>query len=503
MHPPDSHCVERLPPSAPRFVETVPRRGYRFVAPITEVAHFAQIDSLAVLPFENSNGDTEIDYLCHGIPENLINTLSAVQQLSVVPRHTAFRFRSTSDLAKVASELNVRAAVSGRIILLGDNVNVQAELVDLETRFQLWGGQCSRKLSDSIELQGEISREICQHLRLRLSRGEFRRLRKRDTGISEAYQLYLKGRYCLEKRTLEGLHKAIEYLNQATKIDPRYSLAYAGLADAYTLQGSGTYGAMPSKNARARATEMAEKALELDDTLAEAHTSLAFVRFRFDWAWQRAEREFERAIELNPRYVTAHHWYALFLAALGRHNEAIREIKKARQLDPLSLIVSVAEGRILHFARRFDDAIEQFHKVLDLDPNFIQAHCDLGASLEAKGAVRQALAEFETCVALSRGGPLYVASVAEAQARMGRKDIALKILSQLQASSDQYVSPTSIALIYTSLGETKGAISWHEKAFEERDASLAWVNVAPESDDLRSDPRFSDLLRRMKFPIHA
>jgi len=490
-------------PSAPRFVETVPCRGYRFVAPMTKVSHFARVDSLAVLPFENSTGDPEIEYLCQGIAESLINTLSAVQQLSVVPRQTAFRFRSTFDLAKVARELNVRAAVSGRIILLGENVNVQAELVDLETHFQLWGGQCSRKLSDIIELQEEISREICQHLRLRLSRGESGRLRRRDTGNSEAYQLYLKGRYCSEKRTLEGLHKAIEYLNQATKNDPRYSLAYTGLADAYTLLGSGTYGAMPSKNARARATEMAEKALEMDDTLAEAHTSLAFVRFRFDWAWQDAEREFERAIELNPRYVTAHHWYALFLAALGRQGEAIREIKKARQLDPLSLIVSVAEGRILHFARRFDDAIEQFRRILELDPNFIPAHCDLGASLEAKGMVQQALAEFETCVALSRGGPLYVASVAEAHARLGNKDIALKILSQLQASSDQYVSPTSIAFIYSSLGETDHAFSCQDKAYEERDASLAWLKVAPESDALRSDPRFSDLLRRMKFPVHA
>lgn len=338
---------------------------------------------------------------------------------------------------------------------------------------------------------------------MRLSRGESRRLRKRGTRNSEAYQLYLKGRYCSEKRTLGGLHKAIEYFNQATANDPRYSLAYAGLADAYTLLGSGTYGAMPSKNARARATEMAEKALEMDDTLAEAHTSLAFVRFRFDWAWQGAELEFERAIELNPRYVTAHHWYALFLAALGRQGEAIKEIKKARQLDPLALIVSVAEGRILHFARRFDDAIEQFRGILELDPNFIPAHCDLGASLAAKGMVQQALAEFETCVALSRGGPLYVASVAEAHARLGNRDVALKILSQLQASTDQYVSPTSIAFIYSSLGETDHAFSWQEKAYEERDASLAWLKVAPESDALRSDPRFTDLLRRMKFPVQA
>jgi TolB-like protein/Tfp pilus assembly protein PilF len=488
-------------PAAPRFVETVPRRGYRFIAAATEIPLPCPVKSLAVLPFENSSSDADLEYFCQGIAESLINSLSAVHQLRVVPRQTAFRLKGTTDQAKISRELNVRTVVSGRVISLGESINVQAELVDLETNSQLWGGQCSRKLSNIFELQEEISREICQHLRLQLSRGEAKRLRKRYTQDAQAYQLYLRGRYCAEKRTLEGLYKAIEYFNQATENDPRYSLAYAGLADAYTLLGSGTYGAMPSKNARARATEMAVKALEMDNTLAEAHTSLAFVRFRFDWDWQGAEREFERAIDLNPRYVTAHHWYALFLAAMGRQDEAIEEIRKAQKLDPLALIVSTAEGRILHFGRRFDEAIGQFQKILELDPNFIPAHCDLGASLEEKGMLHQALAEFETCVSLSHGGALYVASAAEAHARLGNRDVTLKILSQLQSSSDQYVSPSSIAFIYSSLGETDQAFSWQEKAYEERDASLAWVKVAPESDALRSDPRFADLLRRMNFPV--
>jgi TolB-like protein/Tfp pilus assembly protein PilF len=487
-------------PASPRFVETVPRRGYRFIAPATKVAPSTPVNSLAVLPFENSSGDPDLEYLCQGIAESLINTLSAVHQLKVVPRQTAFRFKSSVDLTKMASELNVRAAVSGRVISLGDCINVQAELVDLETHSQLWGGQCSRKLSNILELQEEISREICLHLRLQLSRRESIRLRKRSTQNFEAYQLYLKGRYCSEKRSQEELHKAIDYFYRAVQNDPDYALAYAGLADSFTLLGSGSYGAMPSKSARVKATEMALKALDLDSTLAEAHTSLAFVKFRFDWAWLDAEREFQRALELNPRYVRAHHWYALFLAAMGRHDKAIEEIRKAQKLDPLALIVSVAEGRILHFARRFDEAIGQFQKILELDPNFIPAHCDLGASLEEKGILRQALAEFEICVRLSRGGPLYLTAVAEVQARLGNRDEALKILSQLQSSDEKYVSPSSIALIYASLGELDQSFSWNERAFEERDASLVWLQVAPESDSVRSDSRFADLLHRMNFP---
>jgi TolB-like protein/Flp pilus assembly protein TadD len=487
--------------SAPRFVETVPRRGYRFIAPAIKLARPHPVNSLAVLPFENPGGDADLEYLCQGIAESLINSVSAVQQLKVVPRQTAFRFKGSTHLTDIARELSVRAVVSGRVISLGEDINVQAELVDLETNSQLWGGQYNRKLSNIFELQEEISREICQHLRVQLSRGEVKRLQKRHTEDAQAYQFYLRGRYCSEKRTLEGIHKAIEYFNQATESDPRYALAYAGLADAYTLLGSGTYGAMPSKNARVSATEMAVKALEMDDALAEAFTSLAFVRFRFDWAWQDAEREFERAIELNPRYVTAHHWYALFLAAMGRSDEAIREIKKARTLDPLALTVGTAEGRIFHFARQYDRAIEQFRKVLELDLNFIPAHFDLGASYEQKSMFQEALQEFETCVNLSRGKSIYKAAVAQVYGRLGRRAEALKILDDLrEASEKQYLSPNDRALVYAGLGEWDQAFAWLEQAYEQRDASLVWVKVAPESDALRADRRFADLLRRMNFP---
>jgi TolB-like protein/Tfp pilus assembly protein PilF len=487
-------------PASPRFVETIPRRGYRFVAQVTQIARPTPVKSLVVLPFENSSNDRELEYLCQGIAESLINTLSEVQQLRVIPRQTAFRFNNTAGLAKMAGELDVQAAVSGRVISLGDSINVQTELVDLETHSQLWGSQFSRKLSNILELQEEISREIFHHLRVQLSRRESVRLRKRSTQNSEAYQLYLKGRYCSEKRTQEALRKAIDYYYGAVQNDPNYALAYAGLGDAFTLLGSGTYGAMPSKSARVKATEMVLKALDLDSTLAEAHTSLAFVKFRFDWAWREAESEFQRGLELNPRYVRAHHWYALFLAAMGRHFEALGEIRRAQKLDPLALIVSVAEGRILHFARRFDDAIGQFQKVLELDPNFIPPHFDMGASLQAKGMLRQALAEFETCVRLSGGGSLYLASVAEVHARLGNRDEALRMLNQLLSSKERYVSPSSIALVYAGLGELDRSLLWNERAFEDRDASLVWLQVAPESDSIRSDPQFVDLVRRMNFP---
>ena len=487
--------------AAPRYVETVPRRGYRFIAPATPIARVARVDSLVVLPFENSNGDPDLEYLCQGIAESLINTLSELRQLRVAPRQTAFRFKSISDLAKTAQELNVRAGVSGRVILLGDSINVQAELVDLQTHSQLWGGQFSRGLSNILELQEEISSEICQRLRLQLSRLESTKLRKRSTQNSEAYQLYLKGRYCLEKRTQEELHKAINYYHRAVDNDPNYALAYAGLADSFTLLGSGTYGAMPSTRTRVKATEMALKALDLDSTLAEAHTSLAFVKFRFDWAWREAEREFQQAIELNPRYVRAHHWYALFLAAMGRLDEAIDAIRKAKTLDPLALTVSTAEGRIFHFARQYNRAIEQFRNVLELDLNFIPAHFDLGASYEQKAMLQEALKEFETCVRLSGGRLIYRAAVAEVYGRLGRRAEALQVLDDLQeASEKQYLSPNDRALVYAALGEWDQSIAWLEQAYEQRDASLVWLKVAPESDSLRSNERFQELLNRMNFP---
>jgi TolB-like protein/Flp pilus assembly protein TadD len=493
----------------PRFVETVPRRGYRFIAARIQTPspppnlQFGNkiIDSLAVLPFENSSGDSDLEYLSQGIAESLINSLSQLRRLRVVPRGTAFRYKGRTDLGSLQRELNIRALVTGRVFMRGESVNVQAELVDLASESQLWGGQYHRKLSDIFEVQEEISRQICLKLRLRLSKEERKGLRKRHTQSPEAYQLYLKGHYSSEKRTTGGLWKGIEYFYQAIEKDPEYALAYTGLADSYTLLGSGTYGALPGRGAMEQAKAMAVRALAIDDTLAEAHASLAFVRFRFDWAWSDAEREFKRAIDLNPRYMRAHHWYALFLAAMGRGDEAIQEIKEALKLDPLALIVNTAEGRIWHFAREYDRAIEQFQKTLQLDSNFIPAHFDLGACYQQKAMFQKAVAEFQTAAELSGGSLIYVAAIAEAYARWGKREEALQMLNQLEKEPvEKHIAPSDLSLVYSGLGEKEQALSLLEEAYEQRDASLVWSKVAPEVDPLRSEPRFRDLLRRMNFP---
>lgn len=493
----------------PRFVETVPRRGYRFIANSVK-ARSAEagsrpvggvIDSLAVFPFENSSGDPEVEYLCDGIAESLINNLSLLRRLKVVPRATAFRYKGMIDLGAVGRELNIRAMVTGKIALRGETIHVQAELINLATDSQLWGGQYRRPLSGIFDVQEALSQEICENLQLRLSPEERKHLTKRYTHKADAYHHYLKGSFCSDTRTEEGLQKGIEHFHQAIERDPGYALAYVGLADSYTLLGCGTYGALSSKNAKAEAKAMAVRALALDATLAEAHTSLAFVRFRFDWAWAGAEKGFERALELNPRNPRTHHWYALFLAAMGRHDRALEEIKQAQKLDPLAVTIRTAHGRILHFARQYDRAIEQFQKTLELDPNFVPAHFDLGASFEQKSMFQEALKEFQTCVALSGGRLIYVAAVAEAYGRLGKIDEALTILGQLQdASSEQYVSPSDMVLIYASVGEKDQAFAWLERAYQQRDASLVWFKVAPEFDTLRSDTRFEELASRMNFP---
>jgi TolB-like protein/Flp pilus assembly protein TadD len=484
---------------APRFVETVPRRGYRFIAHQVRVPLQRSIHSLAILPFENSSGDPDLEYLGDGIAESLINSLSAIESLRVVPRAVAFRCKGRNDLEAVGRELNISAVVTGRIVSQDRRINVQAELVDLASESQLWGEHYHAQGADVFEAQDKISREICDHLRLHLTAADTHRLKKRYTHNPDAYHLYLKGRFCFERRTQLGLRKAIEYFEQAIEKDWNYALAYAGLGDCYTLLGCGTYGALPAKSATSRASAMALQAVAADDTLAEAHTSLAFVRFRFEWDWSEAEKEFQRAIELNPRYARAHHWYALFLAAMDRHNNALDAIKRAQELEPLSLPATTAEGRILHFARRYDEAIERFQNVLDLDPNFIPAHFDLGASYQQKHMYKEALNQYQTCAALSGGSLIYVAAMAEAYARLGKRAEAFKILGEIRAASaKQYLAPNDVALIYTALGLQDEAFSCLEKAFEHRDASLAWSKVAPECDPLRSDPRFKNLLRRMK-----
>jgi TolB-like protein/Tfp pilus assembly protein PilF len=458
------------------------------------------IDSVAVLPFANASGDPSSEYLSDGISESIINSLSRLPNLRVMARSTVFHFKGKeSDPQKVGHELGVRAVLAGRLLQRGDTLVVQTELVDVDKGSQLWGEQYNRKLADILTVQEDISQEISEKLRLRLTGEEKTRLTKRHIVNPEAYQLYLKGRYYWNKRTEEGLHNAIEHFNQAIEKDPNYALAHAGLADGYISLGH--YSLLPSKEAFAKAREAAAKALELDDTLGEAHNALAEMKEDYDWDWPGAEREFRRAIELNPGYATAHQWYGGLLSELGRHEEALAEIKRAQQLDPLSLIINTDHGRVLLYAGQDDLGIEQLRKTLEMDPNFAPAHYHLGFAHLRKGAFADAIAEFQRATTLSPNITFYKAGLGYAYARADKSAEARKLLSELEdLSRRRYVSWCDIAIIYAGLGEKDQAFTFLEKAYEQRDRGFVYMKVAPYLETLRSDPRFQDLLRRVGLP---
>jgi tetratricopeptide (TPR) repeat protein len=324
-------------------------------------------------------------------------------------------------------------------------------------------------------------------------------LTKRYTENSEAYQAYLKGRYYWNKRTEEAFTKGIEYFRQAIEHDPSYALAYAGLGDSYNLLGASEI--FPPKEAFPKAKTAAMRALEIDNTLAEAHTSLAYVKFRFDWDWSSAEREFKRAIELNPAYPTAYHWYAFYLAEMGRLDEARTAIRKAQELDPLSLMINNSVGSVFLWTRQYDQAIDQLRKTLEIDPNFAFAHRNLGHAYMKKGMFKEAIAEMQKALALFKGSTEYLGWLGNTYAVSGRRGEALKILDELkQLSQRKYVSPADFARVYIGLGDKDQAFTWLERAYEERSSFLTDLKVAPMFDSLRSDPRFQDLLRRMNFP---
>ena len=457
------------------------------------------IDSVAVLPFTNSSGDPNTEYLSDGISEGIINSLSRLPNLRVMARSTVFRYKGKeSDPQKVGHDLGVRAVLAGRLLQRGDTLVIQTELVDVDKGSQLWGEQYNRKLADILAVQEDISREISEKLRLRLTGEEKIRLTKRRVVNPEAYQLYLKGRYYWNKRTEEGLRTAIEYFSESTEKDRNYALAHAGLADCYIVLGD--YSLLPSKEASAKAREAATKALELDDTLAEAHNALAAVKENYDWDWPGAEQEYRRAIELNPGYATAHQWYGVMLSWLGRHEEALAEIKRALQIDPLSLIINTVSGWVLMRAGQDDLAIEQLHKTLEIDPNFAPAHNGLGTAYLRKGEFAEAIAEFQTATTVSPGITGYQAGLGNAYGRAGKSAEARKLLSELEEQSKQrYVSSCDIAVIYAGLGEKDQAFAFLEKAYEQRDRKLVYI-LAFFHDPLRSDPRFTDLLRRVGLP---
>ncbi len=457
------------------------------------------IDSVAVLPFVNTSADPNTEYLSDGITESLINNLSRLPELRVMARSTVFRFKGSKefDVQKVGRDLNVRAVLLGRVLQRGDTLIVGTELVDVGSGSQLWGEQYNRKFSDILAVQEAIAREISDKLRLKLTPEEKRRLAKRYTENTQAYQLYLQGRYYWNKRTEEAFTRAIEYFQQAIEKDPNYALAHAGLADCYALPGL----PLPPSERMTRAKAAATRALGIDDSIAEAHTSLAYVKHRYDWDFPAAEWEFKRAIQLNPNYATAHQWYAFYLATMGRVDEAIAEARLALQLDPLSLVMNSALGRIYHFARQYDKASEQFRKTLEMDSNFAAAHFDLAQTYVVTGRFAEAIAEYQKALAITGRNPSLVSQLGYIYARAGQKAEAMKILNDLKERSRQaYVPLSDFAFIYMGLGDKDQAFARLNQAYEARENPLVFLKAEPSFDPLRSDPRFHDLLRRIGLP---
>jgi serine/threonine protein kinase/Tfp pilus assembly protein PilF len=457
------------------------------------------VDSVAVLPFVNASGDPNSEYLSDGITESLINSLSRLPRLMVMSRDSVFRYKGREgDAQSVGRELKVRAVLTGRVIQRGDNLSVNTELVDVRNNSHLWGERYNRKLTDILTLQEDLARDISDKLRLKLTGEEKNRLTKHYTENPEAYQLYLKGSYHLLKYTPEEMRKGLECFNQALAIDPRYALAYDGLADYY---GAAVEWTLSSNEAMPKEKEAARKALEIDDDLAEAHSNMAYVHYMYDWDWAAAESEFRRAIELKPNDPLAHDIHAWFLVPMGRTDEGIAENKSAVDLDPLSLHTNTMLGASLYFAHLYAQAIVQLRKTIDLDPNYWWAHSWLGRAYEQQGQFPEAIAEFQEAVRSASGITEPRALLGRAYAVSGKRAEARKVLDELSEVSKQiYVSPYNIALIYAGLGEKDQALAWLERAFAERCTWMPLLRVDPELDNLRSDPRFQDLLRRMNFP---
>jgi TolB-like protein/Tfp pilus assembly protein PilF len=459
------------------------------------------IDSLAVLPLANAGGDANAEYLSDGITESLIYSLSQLPKLRVMARSTVFRYKGKPvDPQEVGRELNVRAVLTGRVVVLGERLVIKTELVDAADGALLWGEQYARPLADILAVQEEISTDITDKLRLKLTGKEKKQLAKRHTDNTQAYHLYLKGRFHWNKRTPDSFRKGIEYFLAAIAKDPAYALAHAGLADCYNMLGA--YGALPPREAYPKAEAAARKALEIDDTLAEAHTSLAWVQAGFVWDWPGAERAFQKALRLNPGYATAHHWYAYCLMKLGRLPEAEAEMQRAQELDPLAPIITANVGFGWYFAGRLDAALEQFRKALETDAHFAVAHYYLGLAYEAKGMFPEAVAGFQQAIALSEGNTEYIAGLGHAYAAAGRTEEARKVVDDLvQQGQRKYVPPFHLGLVWAGLGDTDQAFAWLAKAYEERDDYLTYLKADPRLKGLRSDPRYVSLCQHVGLPV--
>ena len=453
---------------------------------------------LAVLPFVNGGADPNAEYLSDGITESLINSLSRLPNLKVMSRDSAFRYKGKdADAQTVGRELGVRTVLKGRVTQLGGNLAISAELIDATDSSHIWGQQYSRKPADIFALQEKIAREITKALRLRLTGQEEKSLARTYTSNPEAYRGYLQGRYWANKRTEDGINKGIECFQQAIAKDPAYALAYCGLADCYSMHAN--YGFLPPKIGYSKANDAALKALELDDTLSEAHVSLGFIKSDYTWDWAGSEKEFQRAIALNPNYATAHQWYGYALWRTARFEESIAEHRRALQLDPLSLPVNRNLGLAYYLARQYDLAIEQLRKTREMDSGFVLTREYLGLAYLEKGMYKEAIVSCEEAATSVSASPYAISALGYVYAVAGKKVEAQNVRDQLQKLSEQkYLSPRFMASVYAGLGEKEKALESLNAAYEDRSLQIGPGIIAdPTYDSLRAEPRFQDLLRRM------
>jgi serine/threonine protein kinase/tetratricopeptide (TPR) repeat protein len=457
----------------------------------------ARIESIAVLPFTNVSKDSKTEYLSDGVTESLINSLSQLPNLTVMSRNTVFRYKDqATDPERVGRDLGVRAILTGRVLESGDELLISVNLEDVQSKRQIWGAQYNRKISSLVAVQDEIANDIYGRLRPKLDGEEKRWLAKRPTEDVEAYQLYLQGLFYWNKWTEADFKRAADFFTQAVQRDPRYALSYAGLADTYSLLGDAGY--LPPSEAWPKAKAAAMQALEIDDTLPEAHTSLGLVKEHYEWNWAEAEKEFRRAIELNPNSATAHLWYGDYLSNTGHLEDGIRETQRARELDPLSLIINTTLGWQFYLSRQYDRAVEQLRSALEIDQKFAPARRILEGVYSKMGKQKEAVAEREKFVSLS-GSPELAASIEEDFTKSGYNGVLRSWLNGMtELSKHGYVSSYDIAEIYARMGEKGQTLAWLEKADDEHESGLVSIAVDPLFDPVRSEARFRALLKRMR-----
>ncbi len=486
----------------PRYIQTVRKHGYRFIADLIEgsdaVGSADSQPSVAVLPFANLSAAAENEYFCDGLAEELINALTKVRNLRVVARTSAFSFKYQQlDVREIGRKLNAAAVLEGSVQRTGNRLRILTQLINSADGYHLWSERFDREMDDVFAIQEEIAGAIINKLSVKVLASEKPALLKRHTESVEAYHLYLKGRHFWNRRFAAGaLEKALGYFQQAIGVDPRYGLAYSGTADCYNLQGlfllRAPHKAFPS------ATAAAEKALEIDNTLAEAHASLAYTKMIYGWDWIGAESEFKEALKLNPAYPYGHLWYAHYLCAMSRFDEAMVEAKRALESDPISLGINANVGLVLYWAREYEQAVEQLEKTLELDPNFRLAYVYLAFVLNRQGRYDEAIAAIQKSMEHTGYLPLAIPHLGFAYGRRGDRAKARKVLREAEAHFHEIGFPSTVlAGIHAGLGDGDKFFECLYRAYEERSPLLPWLKIYPEYDSMRSDPRYEELLRRL------